>query len=75
MMFAGRTKDNRSDDVIYIAFNVHWEPATVELPHIHNYNSWREVINTDNESRINTIVTQEKVVIPPRTVVIYELNY
>ncbi len=75
MMFAGRTKDNKSDDVIYIAFNVHWEPATVELPHIHNYNSWREVINTDNESHINTIVTQEKVVIPPRTVVIYQLNY
>ncbi|MFI3200845.1 MAG: glycogen debranching protein GlgX [Eubacteriales bacterium] len=75
MMFAGRTKDNRNDDVIYIAFNMHWEEAQVRLPNIHNYNSWREVVNTDNERRINAIIMQECVVVPPRTVIIYQLNY
>ncbi|MFI3176827.1 MAG: glycogen debranching protein GlgX [Eubacteriales bacterium] len=75
MMFAGRTVDNKSDDVIYIALNMHWESARVELPHIQNYNSWREVINTDNEKHINGIITKDHVIIPPRTVIIYQLNY
>ncbi len=75
MMFAGRTKDNKNDDVIYIALNMHWEEAHVRLPDIHNYNSWREAINTDNENRINALIMNDRVVIPPRTVIIYQLNY
>lgn len=74
IMFAGRCKNNRSDDVVYIAMNMHWQEAKIKLPKMQQYRLWKEVINTYSEENVGKPVIELSTVIPPRTIVIYELD-
>ena len=46
VVYAGRTEDERADDVILFAINVFWEPQTLRLP---DGRCWRVEIDTEQE--------------------------
>ena len=69
MMYCGRyaRKDNKSeDDMIYIAYNMHWESHQFALPSLQGGYRWEVVNDTDSPEDEMTIVNQVEV--KPRSV-------
>lgn len=76
IMFAGRTPDNKSDDVIFIALNMFWENQTMFLPELGQGRHWRLEVNTFEEEGFageKTSVGNE-VQIASRSVMVFVAN-
>ncbi len=69
MMYCGRyaRKDNKSeDDMIYIAYNMHWESHQFALPSLQGGYRWEIVNDTDSSGEETAIANQVEV--KPRSV-------
>ena len=49
IMFAGRSEDDTSDDIVFYAMNAYWEPLQIHLPEPPQGFHWRVVCNTNCE--------------------------
>ncbi len=81
VLYAGRNVGDTQDELIYLAVNAHWEEAHVELPKMPHGEYWLQIVNTDldwEENFVDNIATaqviQDKLVVPPRTVILLEAN-
>ena len=74
VMFAGKRKEDHSDDIVYVAFNAYWESQTVALPKLPNKMMWYYEINTyEDDSVIHGRVAvddDELITIAPRTAIV-----
>jgi len=73
VMYAGRTKENRADDIIYIVINTYWEKQTVYLPTLKPGLIWNIIIDTYQEESIvkgKHLIHNDSINIESRTVVI-----
>lgn len=52
VMFAGRTPDQKRDDIVYVALNAYWEPQSVKLPDLRVGMAWYYEVNTYAEQSI-----------------------
>lgn len=50
VLFAGRNKENNTDDIVYLLFNVYWEDREVSLPLLPEYMNWYLVVDTGTKS-------------------------
>lgn len=50
VMYAGYDAARKTDDIIYIAVNVYWEPVTVTLPSLPDHLQWHVAANTGDAS-------------------------
>ena len=51
MLDGEHAKDgNCQDDTVYVAMNMHWEAASLELPQLPQDKSWHVSVNTDMTS-------------------------
>lgn len=46
IMFAGRDKDDKHDEIIYLAINAYWEKQSVHLPQLPQGMEWKLIVNT-----------------------------
>jgi len=46
VMFAGRTKEEQKDEVIYVAVNAHWEEQAISLPVLPEDMMWHVMVDT-----------------------------
>ena len=46
IMFAGRDKDDKRDEIIYLAINAYWEKQSVHLPQLPQGMEWKLIVNT-----------------------------
>lgn len=60
-------KDDSRDEVIYIAYNLHWEAHEMALPDIPDENGWKIVLSTSNGCRD---VEERKFTAMPRSITI-----
>ena len=77
VMFAGRTENNKEDDIIYIGMNMFWEKEEIQLPSLPLGRKWRIIMNTEFEHKADTDyhkltnwADKDTVVMYPRSVVI-----
>ena len=75
--YAQKNRASR-DDSFYIAFNMHWEEHSFDLPRIPASTGWQLVINTnEKDARINEDgehVMGRTFMVPPRSVVIFKAS-
>ena len=79
VMFAGRKKNGKGDDVVYVAVNTYWEALEFELPGVPEYSQleWFCAVDTYNEEPVikGKGSVRGKIRIEPRTVMIFFLAY
>lgn len=46
VLFAGRSADGKTDDIVYIAINAYWMAQTVDLPLLLGHAVWHQVVHT-----------------------------
>lgn len=79
VLYASAAKDNRRDDVVYVAINVHWEDKEITLPSLPKPFYWYLTVNTGAVPSNNCIyptkkemaLIEEKFVLKPRSVAIF----
>ncbi len=77
VMFAGRTEDDKNDDIVFIAVNTFWENQNITLPELPRHLMWNVEINTwePHEKGKNynevTQINGNNVLINPRTVIVF----
>lgn len=60
--------DKPTDEVIYVAYNLHWEPHVLALPNIAGNNKWEIVMSSDEDK--NVTIKERQIVVPSRHVVV-----
>jgi len=76
VMFAGRSRDDSADDIVYIAINSYWENQLLTLPELPATLEWRVEVNTSSQEEGFAGQTEKKRVegskinLEPRTVAI-----
>ena len=73
MMYCGTYvhTSGKDDDFFYIAYNMHWEPKTIGLPHLSEKLQWEAVVATTSMDNLD-FEDMYQVKIPPRTIVIFK---
>lgn len=72
VMFAGKNKDTKEDDIVYIAMNTYWEDVHVTLPELPGGKQWHLVVNTYEEDNcLADRMAGADNVVPLRTVMIF----
>lgn len=72
VMFAGQKPKHRPE-VIYIAANSYWEEVEIALPSAPANYQWKCAVNTLHWEQSLEKVEENKAVIPPRTVMVFEM--
>lgn len=75
ILYAGRTDNNLEDDIIYLAINTYWEEQNVQLPHIRTGSVWEQVISTMEDQGNGQIINNNKLLMPPRTVIVLQAKF
>ena len=79
VMFAGRKKNGRGDDVVYVAVNSFWEELYFELPELPDYATleWFCAVDTTREDPVvkGKGAVRGRVKIGPRSVMIFFAAY
>ena len=75
MMLNGKyakNSDGKTDDNIYIAYNMHWEPQKFGVPLVAKKSSWDVAYITDKNADAEKLFIDGKrsICVPPRTVVV-----
>ena len=73
MMYCGTYvhTSGKDDDFFYIAYNMHWEPKTIGLPHLSEKLQWEAVVATTSMDNLD-FEDMYQAKIPPRTIVIFK---
>ncbi len=71
VMFAGREEKCRPD-IVYVAANSYWEEVEVILPPLSKEFRWVCAVNTWKERQGRKAAEKDSVVMPPRTVMVFE---
>jgi glycogen operon protein len=67
LMYCGRyDRLEPRDEVVYIAYNLHWEPHTLALPDLDGGNGWELAMTTAQAERCE--INDRSVAVPPRSV-------
>ena len=73
-MYAGKTKDKKKDDIVYVAVNAYWEPLRVKLPELYAGLNWHYEVDTYAISQIvshqNSAIMGHTIMIGPRSAVV-----
>ena len=79
VMFAGRKKNGKGDDVVYVAVNTYWEELNFRLPEVPEYSQleWFCAVDTFKEESVikGKGAVKGNVKIGPRSVKIFFLAY
>lgn len=76
MMFNGNYGENQEDEMIYVAYNMHWDSHEFALPHLGEGMAWYEVVNSgqkdgfrqpEEKFRISGV---RQVTVEPRTIAV-----
>jgi len=71
VMYCSKYAKNANDDeLIYVAYNMHWESHDLALPKIANGCHWSVILNSAKEQKELNITDNKIVKIEPRTVVV-----
>ena len=71
VMYCSRyAKNSNEDELIYVAYNMHWESHDLALPKIANGCYWNVVLDSAKEQKELNIVDNKIVKIEPRSVVV-----
>lgn len=79
MMYCGeyaQTQEGKSDDYIYIAYNMYWEEKSFALPHLPEERKWYAAADTSDEKccsfygEYQEFGEEKELIVPPRTVMI-----
>lgn len=62
------TRQNPQDEVLYIGYNLHWEPHKLALPHLPEGNQWTILLTTND--RNSYMVDSREVLVPPRSIIV-----
>lgn len=73
VMMAGK-QHGGDPEVVYIGSNAYWEELQVELPRLPAFYEWRMEINTWEKKIREYTEKVERIVIPPRTVMIFTVR-
>ncbi len=78
--YAGKS-DGTADNHFYVAYNMHWEPHTFDLPNLPKKHQWHVVFHTDKmeengryEEGKEPVLEGKSIPIPPRTIVVFMGN-
>lgn len=52
VMFAGRSKDGKRDDIVYAAINTYWEEVNISLPELPQGINWYTAVDTWEENSV-----------------------
>jgi glycogen operon protein len=73
-----RKADGTADNHFYIAYNMHWEPHTFDLPNLPKKHQWHVVFHTDKqeengkyEEGNEPVLEGKSFPVPPRTIVVF----
>ncbi len=73
-----RKADGAADNHFYIAYNMHWEPHTFDLPNLPKKHQWHVVFHTDKqeengkyEEGKEPVLEGKSFSVPPRTIVVF----
>ena len=74
VMYAGRTLDDKHEDIVYIGINAYWENIQVELPRLPDNMKWNLCADTfaEKSEDINTIINDAYITIGSRSAVVLE---
>lgn len=74
VMYAGRTLDDKHEDIVYIGINAYWENIQVELPRLPDNMKWNLCADTfaEKPEDINTIINDAYITIGSRSAVVLE---
>ncbi len=73
VMYAGRSKNGKKDDIVYACFNTYWENITITLPQIPGRGKWYAVLDTAADEVISTRkLTSDKYTMGPRSAIVLE---
>ena len=76
VMFAGRTADDKNDDIVFIEINTFWENQNMQLPELPHYLMWNVEMNTYESHSKGTDYNKSterygnNIVMKPRSVVV-----
>lgn len=69
VMYCSRyVKNEPADEVIYVAYNLHWEPHHLALPDLPEPNEWKIILSTDSDNTAK--LEGRQIITPPRSVTI-----
>lgn len=51
VLYAGYDRDERREDLVFVAIHAHWEPRYIQLPQLPVHYTWGVVINTGTTER------------------------
>jgi len=63
-------KNSNEDELIYVAYNMHWESHDLALPKIANGCHWSVILDSEKEQKALNITDNRLVKIDPRSVVV-----
>lgn len=70
--------DGTADNHFYVAYNMHWEPHTFDLPNLPKKQQWHVVFHTDiqeengkYEEGKEPVLEEKSFPVPPRTIVVF----
>ena len=68
-------EDGQPDDMIYVAYNFHWESRTLALPNLPEGMNWKKTADTGEETPVGFFCEEAKsykksIEVGPRTIVI-----
>lgn len=70
--------DGTSDNHFYVAYNMHWEPHTFDLPNLPKKQQWHVMFHTHKleengkyEEGNEPVLEEKSILIPPRTIVVF----
>ncbi len=76
MMFNGNYGENQEDEMIYVAYNMHWDSHEFALPHLGEGMAWYEVVNSGQKDGFRQpeekfrISGARQVTVEPRTIAV-----
>ena len=53
ILFTGYSEKNKTDDIVFLAMNMHWEEREFILPTVPGKHEWELTISTDEEAKLN----------------------
>lgn len=70
LMYCGRyDKNDPKDELIYVAYNLHWESHRLALPVLESGGEWKNVITTVKDKKC--VIDGKGVVVPPRSIAVF----
>lgn len=74
VMYAGRTLDDKKEDIVYIGINAYWENIEVELPKLPDNLTWKLCVDTFSEQCIalDRVLESDYITLGGRSVIVLE---